>query len=104
MKKICFVTMGNIYIAPYINSYTKYLNCPYSIIYWDRENREESDGINTYYRYSKNIISKEIIKKVIGYFQFRKFAKKVLWEHDFDIIVLLQTWSATNKCCERRMI
>ena len=43
MKKICFITMGNLYTVPYLKSYTKYIDGSYSVIYWDREGKREEE-------------------------------------------------------------
>lgn len=37
MSKICFVTMGNLYLCPYLESYTKHLDVEYDVVYWDRD-------------------------------------------------------------------
>ena len=55
MKKICFVTMGNIYTVPYLNTYTKYIKGNYSVIYWDREDKNEIEGTNKYYRFHRDL-------------------------------------------------
>lgn len=94
MKKICFVTMGNIYTVPYLGLYKEYLNDPYSIIYWDREEKDENDGTNTYYRFSKKLVQGNKVDKVKGYLQFHNYAKKILEENEFDLVILLQTWGA----------
>lgn len=76
MKKICFVTIGNVYMVPYMKNYSKHINSDYSVIYWDRENLNETDERNKYYRFSYEIKLKDKAKKIIGYLEYRKFIKK----------------------------
>lgn len=91
-KKICIVTMGNIYLVPYLHTYTNKINSPISIIYWDRANLNETDEKNKYYRFQHKFETKK--DKALGYIEYRKFVKKILLESEFDVIILLQTLSA----------
>lgn len=93
MKKVCFVIMGNIYMAPYLSTYAKHIEGPYSVIYWDREGRGEDPGANTYFRFAEKLEGGKL-KKIMGYFRFRRYAGKVLKNNDFDVVILLQTWCA----------
>ena len=94
MKNICFVTIGNVYMVPYINTYSRYIQNNYSIIYWDREQKNESDGKNIYYRFDKQIAPSDKLGKLAGYLQYKKFVKHILLKEKFDLVVFLQTWSA----------
>lgn len=94
MKKICFITMGNIYLAPYIEMYTQYIEGSYSVIYWNRENKNENNNNNNFYNFDYEIKSTDKIKKVLGYIKFRKFVKNILQNNDFDLIIILQTCGA----------
>lgn len=91
MKKICFITVGNLYMVPYMPSYTKYLNGSYSVIFWDRENRREISDRHTYYRFDKTIEPGRKLEKIRGYIQFRRYAKKILLQNQFDIVIPLLT-------------
>lgn len=90
-KKICIVTMGNIYLVPYLQTYTNKINSPISIIYWDRANLNETDDKNTLYRFQHGFKSK--VEKVQGYLKYRSFVKKILSEQNYDIVIFLQTLS-----------
>ena len=94
MKKICFITMGNLYLVPYLETYTQYIQGPYSIIYWNREGKNEKNGKNKFYSFDYKINSTGKIKKILGYVKFRKFVKKVLQNNNFDLIIILQTCGA----------
>lgn len=91
MKKVCFLTMGNIELAPYIEIYMKYVEGACHIIFWDREGRgQRSDG-NYYYRYNKQIKDTDKVQKAIGYAGYKRFARRVLLENKFDLVICLQT-------------
>lgn len=94
MKKICFVTMGNIYTVPYLSTYTNHIDGNYSVIYWDREEKNEVEGNNKYYRFFKKLSQKDRVGKIVGYLQYRKFVKSILLRENFDLVIFLQTWSA----------
>ena len=94
MKKICFITIGNIYMVPYINTYANQIKNKYSIIYWDREGKNEDNEDVKYYRFYKELSPKDKLKKIIGFIQYRNFIKRILLEEKFDLVIFLQTWSA----------
>ena len=94
MKKICFVTMGNIYTVPYLSTYTDHIEGSYSVIYWDREGKDEAGGENTYYRFNKKLSPTDKLGKITGFLQYKNFVKHILWKENFDLVIFLQTWSA----------
>lgn len=81
-------------MVPYIKNYSKHINANYSVIYWDRENLNETDKDNRYYRFSYEIKPEDKARKIKGYIKYRRFIIKILREHDFDIVIFLQTLSA----------
>lgn len=91
-KKICIVTMGNIYLVPYLQTYLNKIEGPTTIVYWDRDNLNENDGENIFYRFQHRLDSK--FDKVLGYYRYRKFVKNILLNNNFDIVILAQTLSA----------
>lgn len=94
MSKICFVTMGNLYLCPYIESYISNLEDEYDIIYWDRDNIEESTNARCVYKFSsaaKVSRDKKVLKKIWGYLRFYFYANKILSKNNYDCIILLQT-------------
>ncbi|KJQ57800.1 capsular biosynthesis protein [Streptococcus cristatus] len=92
MKKICIITMGNIYLVPYLQTYLSQINHPVSIIYWDRANLNETYKDNDIYRFQHKFATKT--DKILGYCRYRKFIKKILLDQEFDVVILLQTLSA----------
>jgi len=91
MKNICFISLGNLYLSPYMDVYTKHIPGKYSVIYWDREGRQETHPDHTYYRFSMQFGPTEKAKKLLGYWRFRQYAKRVLREQSFDVVIVLQT-------------
>lgn len=92
-KKICFITVRNIY---QISCLPRYIKCfrgnPFDIIYWDRANIEENCGAENHYamRYkTSNRDSKW--KKLLGYIKFMRFANNILNKNKYDAIILLPT-------------
>ena len=94
MKKICFITMGNLYSIPYLKSYTKHIDGDYSVIYWDREERREEDEQNKYYCFYSKLLPKDRFGKITSYIRYKKFVKSILLRENFDLVIFLQTWSA----------
>lgn len=94
MSKICFVTMGNLYLCPYLESYTKHLDVEYDVVYWDRDNIEEASGANSVYRFCSPAtvnMNRGLIEKLRGYARFCAYTNAVLRKNDYDYVVLLQT-------------
>ena len=87
-KNICFISLGNIYLAPYLKTYTNLIE-NYSIIYWDRENLDENLDNAKVYRFTK--ANKSKIDKIIGYIQFRRYATRLLKKNNYDCLIFLQT-------------
>ncbi|MFK8793965.1 glycosyltransferase family protein [Planococcus plakortidis] len=97
-KKICFISLSNLYLCPYIKRYVEIIeksdeNYEFDIIYWDRHNLNEIyDGANKsisfQYILSEGSSYKE---KVLGYLKFKKFTQKKIQENKYNGIVLLQT-------------
>lgn len=94
MKRICFVSLGNVYLSPYLKQYTNIINDNYDIIYWDRENLNETilgSNINVY-RFSKSFKNKAT--KIAGYALYRQYVKRILSKSDYDCVIFLQTLGA----------
>src|SRR5690554_1341052 len=94
MSKICFITMGNLYLCPYIESYIRNIEVDYDIIYWDRDNVEEPTNARQIYKFSspaKVNRDNDLLKKMWGYIRFYKFVNKILNKNNYEYIILLQT-------------
>ena len=94
MKRVGFISLGNLYLCPYLQAYLHELEQPYTVIFWDREQRmEEPPAGCTYFRFeSTKLVS--TMDKLHGYRSFRRYIKRILKEHSFDVLVLLQTAAA----------
>lgn len=91
-KKVCMITLGNLYLCPYKSKYTSIIGDNIDIIYWNRHGLEESfDNGETYsFDYLMNEDAGKL-NKIIGYFKFARFAKKVINHNDYDGLILLQS-------------
>lgn len=97
MKKICLVTMGNIFSAPYIHKYINARNehIEIDIIYWNIENvKEEIDGVKLIAFETQRNKKAGKIGKVIEYLKFRKFLKEKLKTNNYGGVIFLQTISS----------
>lgn len=94
MKKVCLITMGNLYTVPYIEMYRSIMGNSFDIIYWNRENRNETIDCNNIEVFNYDINGESILRKIIGYFKYRKFIFKCIKHTKYDKVILLQTWCA----------
>lgn len=89
-KKVCFVTLMNISVVPYLYKYTELMKCDYEIIYWNRDAiKEKTNASATYlleYPLPKGCSK---LQKFTGYIKFRNHARRILKENDYDRVVLL---------------
>lgn len=91
-KKVCFISLGNLYLCPYISKYTSLIDGDYDVIYWNRHGIEESIGSKQTYSFNYKMdegIGK--FNKALGYLRFKKYAQNIIKKIDYDVIVLLQT-------------
>lgn len=96
-RKICFISLDNIFLVPYFNNYKEILkNNEYDLIFWNKNINNERDGIEFDHRGNAYSFNYEIsgneskFYKLIGYFKFRKFIYKCLKKQKYDKVVLLQ--------------
>lgn len=91
-KKICFVSLNNLYLTPYISKYIDLIDTQFDVIYWNRHNLNED--IMAENNYSLNYPIEDNASKaskLYGYLKFRGFAYDVLKRNNYDHVVLLQT-------------
>lgn len=94
-KKICFITLGNLYLCPYISKYTSILRCDFDVIYWNRHGVEEDIKAQNVYVFEYQMEeNKGKIPKLFGYFSFRRFVLNILKKNHYDGVILLQTSAA----------
>lgn len=91
-KKVCFISLGNLYLCPYISKYISLIDCDYDVIYWNRHGIDEDIGAKNTYSFNHKMdegVSKA--SKLLGYFKFRKHALNIVKKNDYDGLILLQT-------------
>lgn len=91
-KKICFVSLGNLYLYPYISKYISLLECDYDVIYWDRHQIEENIGAKETFTFCyKMDEGSGKLSKLLGYLKFRKYALDKIKTNNYSGVILLQT-------------
>lgn len=91
-SKICFVTIGNIYLTPYIHKYIENIKCEYDVIYWNRDDITEDVGATSLYGFNFKLTSQDSkFRKIKGYWYFRKYATEILKKNNYDRVIVLQT-------------
>lgn len=91
MKKVCFITISNTYMIPYLNLYLECKQGLRSIIVWDRDGVEDSTSSENKFIFYKRCKSGISLSKIKDFLLFRRYVKKILSIEEFDVIVLLQT-------------
>ncbi len=96
MDKVAVIGVANLYSMPYSRKYTSALensNMEYDLIFWDRE--AVGEEAYNYHAFRKKInSSKNVFLKLFSFFQFRKYAIKILDENQYDKIILLYSLPA----------
>ncbi|PKM70147.1 MAG: hypothetical protein CVU94_00440, partial [Firmicutes bacterium HGW-Firmicutes-19] len=92
LNGICFISLTNLYLVPYLAKYKSIIKSDVSIIYWDRHSLDETFGNSKIYRYySPMNEGSSRLSKLAGYFGFCTFVRKTLKERKFEKIVLLHS-------------
>ena len=99
LMKIAFILFNNPERAPYLFYYTKIadsLNINYKIIFWDRRGKVNE---NNRFAFKEKIQdSKNKLLKVLPFFHYANFVKKILDEEKFDKVVLFTSPLALLIC------
>lgn len=91
-KKICFISLGNLYLCPYISKYIPLINCDYDVIYWNRHGVEEDISAKQIYAFQDKMNEgTNKISKLIGYLKFKRYAFDIINRNNYDGVILLQT-------------
>jgi hypothetical protein len=91
-KRICFITLSNLYLCPYISKYISLIDCDYDIIYWDRHGIDENMGAKEVFPFRYEMDENQgKLKKISGYLKFRKYAIDIIKKKNYDGVILLQT-------------
>ena len=94
---IGIIIVGEIDLSPFSKKYISEMearNIPYEIIHWNRSGnyREYDKKHLTYFEQVDRYGS--LIKKVRPFYNFRKFAKRLIKEHKYEKLVILTTQTA----------
>lgn len=96
-KKICFISLDNIFLVPYFNNYEKILkNNEYDLIFWNKNTDGKKDNFNLkqkgkIYSFNYRVLGNENkLYKLLGYIKFKNFVQKILKRKNYDKVILLQ--------------
>lgn len=105
-KRICFVTIRNIFAIPCLPRYQEsFGDIPFDIIYWDRKGIEEFCTAENHYSMNYPITNFSSKWKIIfGYLKFFKFTKNIMKKNNYDFVVVFQTHTAVllNKLLRKK--
>ncbi len=98
MKKICILSTVNIKHMTIISMYTNYLdknNIKYDIIYVDKYNEQEEINAENIYSYHLDVDRNWfVLKKLIKYYGFKKYAQKIIKDEKYDFIIVWNSFTA----------
>lgn len=96
-RKICFISLDNIFLVPYFNNYKEILkNNEYDLIFWNKNTDGKKDNFNLeqkgkVYSFNYKILGNENkLYKFFGYIKFKNFVQKILKNKNYDRVILLQ--------------
>lgn len=87
--KVAILLPANVWFCPFVSIYTQILNeygVKYDIINWDKTGNETSDVISYH-----GTIGNSSIAKLIGYWKFSKFIKRVLRNNNYDRVIVFSS-------------
>lgn len=91
-SKVCYISLTNLYLTPYLNKYTKMSNNSYDVIYWNRHCLEECVGADNHYGYNEVLNEGDSrLRKARGYLKFIRYARDIIKGNNYDKLVILQT-------------
>lgn len=88
MGRVCFISLDNLYLVPYLKKYLSFVG-KYDVIYWNRSNVEEKSGAENIYAF--HCASGNKFQKLLGYVRFSFFAAEILKKNDYSRVVILHT-------------
>lgn len=91
MKKHCIIFVGNIYSAPYLKYYLKYLNGTVDLIYWNRSNQDVEIEVNEKFIFNYPVTKFTLFKKILGYLKFKKHAINIIKKKKYDNLIVFPT-------------
>lgn len=95
--KVLVLGFTKIAYMPYMNFYIEQLqksSCDISLLYWDRDSKPDIElpAVGKFFCFKENMLDSEpMIKKIPYFIKFRNFAKKIIENDDFDLIIVLHS-------------
>lgn len=90
---ICFLNLDSINVTPYFQHYERCLSTDYDLVYWDRSEHDEIVGARNVFRYSHKVRKggglSWLWDLATGYAGYRKFARRILKENQYKIVIAL---------------
>ncbi|MGX9133223.1 capsular biosynthesis protein [Rummeliibacillus sp. JY-2-4R] len=98
MKKICILSTVNFKHMTMISLYTDFLDqngIPYDVIHIDKYDETETNHAKSVYRFPLRIHRDwPMLKKVMKYYGFRKYAKGIIQQNKYDFIIVWNSYTA----------
>ncbi len=114
LSPVCFVNPDSINVTPYFHVYEDCINCDYDLIYWSRSGTDECVSAVHTYRYKRAVAGNGTVpwlwSLLAGYLGFRRYAKRILEQNDYQAVVLLTgnsgvlLWDVLTKKYDKRYI
>lgn len=85
-QKVAILLPANVWFCPFVNIYTQILDelgISYDIINWDKTGNEDSASISY-----KGLVGNSSFRKLIGYWKFSKFIKRILKRNNYDKVIV----------------
>lgn len=96
--KICYISMTNLFLCPYIKKYQNYIGdrAEVDLIYWDRHGVDEDiKNAAHVYRYEKAMSEMTgRIRKLVQFIGFRKYVIEIIKKSKYDRIIFLHNYMA----------
>ena len=95
MKRACIITYDEYRNIPYVKDYEKILSAngiEYDFIFWNRseDSTESYSGEGTAHNFDRRV-KKSKTSKVIPFFLWSRFARKVLKRNNYDFLIVCTT-------------
>lgn len=94
-SRICIVTPRSINDSPCLEKYRKIIDEPYDIIYWAKDSSNNECGAENSFKYSGKVpVEGGKLSKIKHYFLLMNFAKKIIKQNKYEILIVYPTQMA----------
>ena len=94
---IGIIYAGQIELSPFVKKYIEIMNrenIPYEIVHWNRSGIKMPDDDKNFTFYQKVERYGRISGKILPFISFRRFAKKIMKERNYEKLIVLTTQTA----------